>query len=590
MIKSFIAPFIATFFIAMFVLIMQFLWTYIDDIIGKGAGFMMLIELLSYLSMSLIPTAFPIAILISSVMVLGNMAEHYELSSFKSSGVPLARVMAPLMILTIGISFSSYFVANNLIPITNLKFKSRLHDIRKQKPTLSLEGGVFNEDFKDFTIYIGDKDKNDSRTISDVLIYNHDYTNKDRTSIITAKKGEMYVTKDKQLFVMNLFDGTQYQETKPAKKDPKDKAYPFVRTSFKEWTKNFDLSQFEINSTDENLFKNHQTMLTTGQLRTAIDSLDTKLDRRLASLNNHFKKHFQFSKEEAIRNERARYEEKNKNKKKYEQKKKAKKETDTERSKKKVIDKKEQQANIDSPNVATKKTDNPTKSTTTKVDKKTKTTSKTKVKPGPGTKNRTAPTQSKKINVKDKKFKKPHTKKKPKLVEQNIDKPLNEYDSFIQTVGFSERSRIFTKSKSFARSIRDQSNAAVRSLNRTKEIRVKHIYELNTKFSMAVVCFIFLFIGGPMGAIIRKGGFGYPILIAIIFFMIYMVMNIFCKKLAESFVLPALFASWLPCMILFPIGLILTYRAMNDSQPITLNWLVRIFDFFKGLFNRKVAE
>jgi len=556
----------------MFVLIMQFLWTYIDDIIGKGAGFWMLTELLSYLSMSLIPTAFPIAILISSVMVLGNMAEHYELSSFKSAGVPLARVMAPLMILTIGISFTSYFVSNNLIPITNLKFKSRLHDIRKQKPTLSLEGGVFNEDFKDFTIYIGDKDKKDTKTISDVLIYNHDYTNKDRTSIITAKKGEMYVTKDKQLFVMNLFNGTQYQETKPAKKDPKDKTYPFVRTSFKEWTKTFDLAQFEINSTDENLFKSHQTMLTTGQLRTAIDSLDSKLERRLASLGNHFKKHFQLTKQEALDNERQRYEAKYKKNKPVK-----KEETDEERSRKEMMRQKAKFNRTNKNETPAGDKTNATKETNKKVDSVSDGNKKKKTTLG-----KTIPEKPKSKGKK--------VKAKTKLIDQTIDKPLNEYDSFIETIALSDRSRIFTKSKSFARSIRDQSNAAVRSINRTRETRVKHIYELNMKFSMAVVCFIFLFIGGPMGAIIRKGGFGYPILIAIIFFMIYMVMNIFCKKLAESFVLPALFASWVPCMILFPIGLVLTYRAMNDSQPISFNWLGRIVDFFKRLFNREVAS
>lgn len=584
MVKSFIAPFVATFFIAMFVLIMQFLWTYIDDIIGKGAGFWMLTELLSYLSMSLIPTAFPIAILISSVMVLGNMAEHYELSSFKSAGVPLARVMAPLMILTIGISFASYFVSNNLIPITNLKFKSRLHDIRKQKPTLSLEAGVFNEDFKDFTIYIGDKDKEDNKTIADVLIYNHDYTNKDRTSIITAKKGEMYVTKDKQLFVMNLFDGTQYQETKPPKKKSKDKTYPFVRTSFKEWTKTFDLSQFEINSTDENLFKNHQTMLTTGQLRVAIDSLDSKLNRRLSSLGTHFKKHFQLTKQQALDEEKARYQAK------YKKKKPSKKQTDANQSRSDMMRQKVGMLR-DSINKAAD-----IEAEKAKAKAKAKTLRDDNIKGSSFPKKKT-PKYNKAVNkskskviASDKTNKKKAKKTRAKKIEQTINKPLDEYESFIQTLPALDRNRIFIKSKSFARSIRDQSNAAVRSINRTKETRVKHIFELNMKFSMAVVCFIFLFIGGPMGAIIRKGGFGYPILIAIIFFMIYMVMNIFCKKLAESFVLPALLASWVPCLILFPIGIILTYRAMNDSQPISFNWLMNIFAFFKRLFSRKMAS
>ncbi len=553
MATSFIAPFIATFFIAMFVLIMQFLWTYIDDIIGKGAGFWMLTELLGYLSMSLIPTALPIAILISSVMVMGNMAEHYELSSFKSAGVPLSRVMMPLMLFTIGISFFSYFCSNNLMPVTNLKFKSRLHDIRRQKPTMSLEEGVFNEDFKGFNIHIGSKGK-DNESISDVKIYNHDYSNRDRTSIIVAKEGKMFATDDEQFFVMHLTDGTQYQETKPAniKDKSKDKSHPFVRTQFKEWTKVFDLTQFEIDNTDEQLFQSHHTMLTTRQLRAAIDSLDVKLDRRLMSLNHHLKKHFQLTKKEAQEDAKKLVSKKQKESK----------------FKQKIIDRnKRRKDSLDQ--IKRQKINAPTKvkkpkqtSTTKKLDQKKSTTT-------------TKP-------VKKNKPKGRKTTVRTKALKQIIDKPLGEYDSFVETVAITDRSRLFTKSKSFARSIRDQAGAAVKSIHRTGETRVKHIWELNFKFSMAVVCFIFLFIGGPMGAIIRKGGFGYPLLVAIFFFVLFMILNIFCKKLAESFVLNAVFASWVPCLILFPIGVTLTYRAMNDSQPIDFSWLIRIFDFFRN--------
>ena len=486
--------------------------------------------------------ALPIAVLISSVMIMGNMSERYEFASFKSAGVPLLRVMMPLIFFASGVSIFSFLCSNYFIPVANLQFKSRLYDIRKQKPTLNLEQGVFNEDFKGFNIHIGHKEK-DNKTISDVLIYNHDNSAKERISIITAKKGEMFVTGDKQFFIMNLYDGTQYQETKEVKKKgngkdkPNTKNFPFVRTSFKEWTKVFDLSQFDISGTDESLFENHHTMLTTGQLRTAIDSLDSKLDRRLGALNRHMNKHFQLTK-----------------KKPKPRKKPVKKKTEN----KPVNTKK------DSTNKKVTNQSSPLKPNKKEKKASTKTTSKTAHKAASN-----------------------FAKVKPKRVSQIIDKPLTAYDSFIETIPLNERSKIFSKSKSFARSIRDQANAAVKSIASTKEIRVKHIYELNIKFSFAVVCTIFLFIGGPMGAIIRKGGFGYPILIAIFFFMIFMVLNIFCKKLAESFVLPAFFATWVPCLILFPIGLILTYRAMNDSPPINISWITNSIDFIKNLFSKK---
>ncbi|MCB0533733.1 MAG: LptF/LptG family permease [Saprospiraceae bacterium] len=156
LLSSFIGPFIVSFGIALFVLVMQFLWLYIDEIAGKGVSVFILIELIAYLSIATFPMALPIAVLIAGVMVLGNLAERYELSSMKSAGVSLIRIMRSMIIMAAGIAFFSYICSDFLIPIANLKFKSRLYDIRKQKPALTLEKGVFNEDFRQFVIRIGD--------------------------------------------------------------------------------------------------------------------------------------------------------------------------------------------------------------------------------------------------------------------------------------------------------------------------------------------------------------------------------------------------------------------------------------------------
>jgi len=520
--KSFIAPFIATFGIGLFVLIMQTLWVYIDDIIGKGTGMFVMIELIGYLSVSLVPMALPVATLISSVMVMGNMAEHYELAALKSAGVPLLRIMAPLIVMGFGVTTMSFMCSNYLIPVANLKFKSRLYDIKRQKPMLSLETGVFNDDFRNMIIHIGGKDQ-DNRTIHDVLIYDHNSYNNKKVSVITASKGEMYTSADKRFFVMNLFDGTQYQETKvnpdkQKKGEKKKKNYPFVRTSFKEWTKIFDLSEFDMRETDLELFQNNYTMLSAAQLRVAIDSIDLELDRRWRKYHNHIYRNFHFLKDSI-----------------------------QQKSSAKEIDK---AASYASPQLQQN-------SNIAKTDLSKNTT------------NKLAKAKAKAENI-NKKIPKPTTKYKGTIPKQKSLDSLAQYANFLETFEKKDKEAIGRRLSSALHSLSNESQSSNVSISAKTESRVKHIFELNDKYSKAVVCLIFLFIGAPMGAIIRKGGFGYPILVSIFFFVLFIIMGIFFKKVAESNTLPALLAAWMPCAILFPLGLLLTSRAMNDAKLI--NW------------------
>ena len=211
LLNSSLGPFAAAFFIAVFVLVIQIMWLYIDEIAGKGISIFIMLELVGYMSVSVFPMALPIAVLIASVMVMGGLAERYELSSMKSAGIPLIRVMRTLIILAASISVFSYVCSDFLIPIANLKFKSRLFDIRKQKPALAIEAGVFNEDFRQFVIRIGEKDP-DGETIESVMIEDQSNLGQVKFSQILADSGQMYTTGDKRFFVMNLFNGTQYQE------------------------------------------------------------------------------------------------------------------------------------------------------------------------------------------------------------------------------------------------------------------------------------------------------------------------------------------------------------------------------------------
>lgn len=538
MITSFIPPFLVTFMIAMFVLVMQVLWLYIDDIAGKGLGFFLIMELLAYKCVSLIPMALPLAVLISSVMVLGNLAERYELSSFKSAGVSLWRIMRPMMFFAAGATLFSFFCSNNLIPVANLKFGSRMYDIQRQKPALRLDAGIFNDDFDGYAIHIGQKEP-DGKHIEHVLIYDHTDASRGRLSQIIAESGEMYATEDGSYFVMNLNKGHQYMETEPSAAGS-SRSFPFVRTNFSSWTKVFDLSEFQLNRTNEELFKSNRSMLTSGQLQEAVDSLSIKILHREKSMSNQIANFFFFMEKDTSYLS----------------------EPDGE----------------DAPPQEEQEQEEATQDTVSQGELLENSSSEIPedIAGDPermSESSRPSPT----VVRKSRPF-------EGNPLEQDIDKPLKEYEHFYELFNESDQRRLRNKAKSYVRSIHAHSESAERSLDRLMESKVKHIYELHTKYSMAVICFIFLFIGAPMGAIVRKGGFGYPILISIIFFMLFIVLTIFCRKIAETFVLPAAVAAWVPCTVLFPIGIILTVKAMNDSKLVNPD---RFFIFFNKITKRR---
>jgi lipopolysaccharide export system permease protein len=249
-----IGPFLVSFFIALFVLLMQTVWVYIDDIMGKGAGLLFISEMIFYMSILMIPWALVIGILISSVMSIGDLAEKYELSSMKSAGVSLLRVLMPLFAFSIFLACFSFFAADVLTPWAKLKQNARLYDIRRQKPALAIEEGVFSDNFAGYTLRIGKKDKDD-RTIHDVMIY-QESVNGGGVSELLAKGGEMTTTPDKSFMVMKLQGGHRYEGLK----DEGKRRFAYVRTNFEEWNKIFVVDELE--RTDESLFKNSQATKT----------------------------------------------------------------------------------------------------------------------------------------------------------------------------------------------------------------------------------------------------------------------------------------------------------------------------------------
>lgn len=279
--KSFIGPFILTFCIAQFVLVMQFLWKYIDDLVGKGLSTGVLFELLIYASARLVPLALPLAVLLSSIMTYGTLGEHYELTAVKSAGVSLWRFMRTLAITVLGISIFAFFFSNNLLPMANLKFGALLYDIRHQKPTMAIKPGIFYSGIDGFFIRVESKD-DETNTLNNITVYDHT-SGKGNDHVITATKGAMEQDDEALALTLKLENGKQYRELQS--KDPDKKNYEMVSTIFKSWEKKFDLSKFKLSRTDENFFKDLKQMLNLEQLYDEIDSIKVQNVRLVESLN-----------------------------------------------------------------------------------------------------------------------------------------------------------------------------------------------------------------------------------------------------------------------------------------------------------------
>jgi lipopolysaccharide export system permease protein len=267
-IRAFIGPFIATFFITVLVLVMQFFWLYIDDFVGKGLSTRLILEFIWYQSAALVPLALPLAILLSSLMTFGNLGESFELVAIKSAGISLLRFMRPLFIVTLLICGIAFLFANYIIPVANLKSKTLLGDIVYSKPAFDLKEGVFYDRINGFAIKIGKKESNDS-IIRDVIVY--EQGNPLQDNFIIAKSGIMRVSDDRRYLEFNLKDGWRYQEKGDNQGGSRT---DFVRMGFKEYKKQFDLSTLGFSSrTPDSVNKNNARVLSLRQLDVAIDSL-----------------------------------------------------------------------------------------------------------------------------------------------------------------------------------------------------------------------------------------------------------------------------------------------------------------------------
>ncbi len=277
LIKAFSGPFLLTFILSVFLLVMQFLWKYVDDLMGKGLEWYVLAELLLYASASLVIMALPLAVLLSSIMIMGKLGETYEIVAMKSAGLSLVRITYPLIMSILTLTLAAFLFANHVWPVANLKFRSLLWDVTRKKPTINLKENIFYNGIQGYSIRVSEKEE-ETDELHDILIYDHSKQYRGNKKVIRAEHGTMEKTGDGRYLVFTLFNGKSYEEV-PAERENKKKqrrndSHPHMRSEFREQVLRFDLRDFKLERSDEDLFSNDYEMLGLGQLSEMVDSLD----------------------------------------------------------------------------------------------------------------------------------------------------------------------------------------------------------------------------------------------------------------------------------------------------------------------------
>jgi len=270
--KKFLGPFALTFFFALFILLMQYLWKYVDDLVGKGLEISVVLELLFYASASMVTLAAPLAVLLSSLMTFGSMGERYEIIAMKSAGISLRKLLFALSLCSVFIGCGSFWFADQVAPKAFFKMRTLLRDIRGQKPTLAIEEGVFYDGFDNYSIRIGRKGHNNV-DIYDVLLSDHTKYQGNIT-FHYAKRGKMQATDDQMYMIFYLYDGFYWDES--TNKNTADKN-PLVRFTFAEEYKRFDISSFKFEKSDDNFYARNNQALSNAEIVKMIDTVNISI-------------------------------------------------------------------------------------------------------------------------------------------------------------------------------------------------------------------------------------------------------------------------------------------------------------------------
>jgi len=607
-VKAFVGPFIATFFITLFVLVLQFFWLYIDDVVGKGIDGLTVGRLVFYLSATLVPLALPLAVLLSSIMTLGNLGESFELIAIKAAGISLLRFMRPLFFVSLALTILAFFFNNNILPICNLRMNTIKYDIIVTKPAFNIKEGVFYDRIEGVVIKIGKKEKDDS-TIRNVVIY--EQTGGQTDNVIIADSGKMIVTPDKQALEFILKSGTRYQE----QGNGTPGGSQLTRMSFKQYKKVVDLSSFRMNKTDDSTFKHNYQMLTLTQLSRSIDSIE-KIDagyvaRASKDVNANMKFASMLDTTGWVAAE------KDSSRSKYLMSlnwatDSIRKAWTTAHHRRDSADKawgalKKTRDSIDQVRAKAQAAQAQAAQTAAAKAAAAQAATAKKTPPSGGTPAGASPGQPTSPGSPAATAASPRTEA-PLLsstVPSNGLSPTPRPD----IPGGAAMNRLADAKQppavTFADLIPDsmQVNVLDRSMTALNAAKIgldqpvllyknendnlrKHEIAWHEKITLAVAVMVMFLIGAPLGSIIRKGGIGLPLVSAVVFFVIFFLLNNFGKKFVQQEVLTPIGGMWMATYVLTPIGLFLTYKAMNDSQLFNKEYYFRVSRKVRSLVER----
>lgn len=460
MLKSFVPLFVMTFFICLFIVLMQFLWRYIDDLVGKGLGIDVIGELFFYAALTMIPMALPLAILLASLMTFGNLGERFELTAMKAGGVSLLRVMKPLIVLIALIAIGAFFFQNNVLPIAQTKMWTLLFSVRQKSPELEIPEGVFYDQIPGYNLFVERKNP-DSGTLYDLMIYDVS-RGFDNASIILADSGRMAMSEDKQHLFLKLWQGESFENIRDVASGMKNVPYRRETFDLKEILLSFDAN---FNRMDEEGMRNQYVGKNISELQATIDSVGARVDSVGRVYGNELMEH-------------------------------------------------------------------PFLGINYYVSKP----------------DRTQPSGLSKIHKAD----------------PAVKHPLD-VDSIFRGANSATALSILTQAVNKAKRQRSEYEFKGITIQDERKTIRRHGIEMQKKFTLSVACIVFFFIGAPLGAIIRKGGLGTPLVISVILFIFYYIIDNSGYKMAREGKLPVWEGMWLSTSVLLPLGIFFTYKAMRDS-------------------------
>ena len=459
MLQSYLPLFLMTFFICLFIVLMQFLWRYIDDLVGKGLEFSVIVELFFYAALTMVPMALPLAVLLASLMTFGNLGERFELMAMKASGISLLKTMRPLIALMVVVAAGAFFFQNDVLPVAQSKMYTLLLSMRQKSPELEIQEGVFNDQIPGRNIFIESKNR-ETGMLYGVMIYDMSSgADIDQMRIILADSGRISVTEDKRYLVVRLYDGEQFENLRGQGTGRGN--VPYRRESFTE-KKLVMLFDNNFNRMDESNMRNQYVGKNISELNHTIDSVTARVDS---------------------------------------------------------VGRAHGQELVDYPFFNMPAT-------------------------------RVVFRNNKADTVRRR--------------EVTLADPLN-VDTLYAHAGAGHAKNMYAQALGKARRMKQEFEySALLAADDNKTIR-RHAIELQKKFTLSIACIIFFFIGAPLGAIIRKGGLGAPLVISVLLFIVYYIIDNTGYKLARDGRWAVWEGMWLSTGVLLPLGIFLTYKAINDS-------------------------